>query len=95
MTVVGGLVTAWGARDLLVAKRCLDGDLRTQGWSGATITEQGCEIATKDGGTILVSLHGPAFEWFLAAALVTVLSLSAMVGVILAHLARRNRHPDG
>ncbi len=61
-------VAGWGARDALVARRCLEGELHPEVFNGASITEDACVIGTASGPTVRVALDGPSFPTTLAAA---------------------------
>lgn len=88
--LVCAAVVVWTATAGLKAKHCLDGRLAVQqdfGWRGATITEEGCEVATTAGEVILVPIHGPPFEAGVAGALGFV----ALAVVVLVLLVRRRQ----
>lgn len=60
-TFLCGCLAVWAAATNFKAKQCLDGQLYPHS-EGASITEQGCEITTTSGQTILVRISGPSFE---------------------------------
>jgi hypothetical protein len=75
------------------AKQCLDGDLdgdkraRSRG-----ITEQGCEITTESGATVVIQIDGPPFEVGVAAVLgFVVLGLVLVVVTIRSRRRREGR----
>lgn len=89
MVVCAGL-GAWTVVALHRAKQCLDGDL--DGDERATsvgITEQGCEITTESGATVVIGIDGPPFEAGVAAALGFVVLGLALVVVTARARARR------
>ncbi|MDI3402351.1 hypothetical protein [Streptomyces cavernicola] len=89
-TLACGGLAVWAATAQYKAKQCLDGELHSA-LRGASITEQGCEMTTASGSTILVPISGPPFEAALAgAAGFVVLGVAAWV-VFLRH-ARRVRN---
>lgn len=81
------LVAGWGARDALVAKRCLDGQLHPEVFHGATITNDACVIATDSGPAVEVALNGPSFSVTLGSACAAAFFAVVAVGVL--HRARR------
>ncbi len=75
-------VAGWGARDALVARRCLEGELYPEVFNGASITEDACVISTASGPAVRVALHGPSFPTMLAAAGVTMLCALVLFSLI-------------
>lgn len=86
-TMLCVLVAGWGARDALVAKRCLDGQLHPEVFHGATITNDACVIATDSGPAVEVALNGPSFSVTLGSACAAVFFAVVAVGAL--HRARR------
>ena len=90
--VVCATVVVWTAIAGLSAKQCLDGQLdlqRGRAWSGASITEQGCEVTMDTGEVVLVPISAPPFEVGVAAAL----GFAAVGTVALGLVVQRARRP--
>ncbi len=84
--VVCTSLALWSAVPQLQAKRCLEGDLRPD-TNGASITEQGCEITTISGETVLIPIEGTPFEVGVAA----VFGFIILVLLLVILVARRDR----
>ena len=84
--VVCAALALWTAVRQFQAKRCLDGELR-QDTHGAGITEQGCEITTISGETVLIPIEGPPFEVGVAA----VFGFMMLVFLLVILVTRRGR----
>ncbi|WP_181139229.1 hypothetical protein [Streptomyces sp. Ru72] len=88
-TLVCGGLTVWAAATQFKAKQCLDGALHPAA-SSASITEQGCEMTTSSGSTVLVPISGPPFEAGVTSAFgFVVLGIAASVVFL-----RRARRPS-
>jgi hypothetical protein len=85
--VLCAALALWTAVTNLQAKRCIDGELRSD-IHGAAITERGCEITTSSGKTVLVPIEGPPFEVGVAAVCGFIVLVVLMVIVV----TRRHRH---
>ena len=80
MVLCAGLAL-WAGAVQHRAKQCLDGDL-TGGLPATSmgITEQGCEVTTESGATVVIEIDGPPFEVGVAAVLgFVVLGLALLV----------------
>jgi hypothetical protein len=84
--VVCAALALWTAVTVHQAKRCLDGELRSD-THGAGITERGCEITTISGETVLIPIQGPPFEVGVAA----VFGFIVLVLLLLILVTRRDR----
>jgi hypothetical protein len=84
-------VAVWVASDGLKAKQCLGGQLDVQqarAWSGASITDQGCEVIMATGEVVVVPISAPPFEVGVAAGLGCV-ALGTMALVLVTQRVRR------
>ncbi|MFP1628799.1 hypothetical protein ACLB9X_27315 [Streptomyces sp. 5K101] len=81
-TLACGGLTVWAAATQYKAKQCLDGALHPAA-SSASITDQGCEMTTTSGSTVLVAISGPPFEAGVTSAFgFVVLGIAALVAFL-------------